>query len=144
MKSRTVTLILSALVLILAIPAFAANTNGSGGDQPAFYDGQLFTINLMMLSTKAEVTQIAKNGSINIIYESDGGLPNNQPFIPVLNAIQADGFNPIWQEVQIVFNPGFTPFQFTRDDDILAAAQAGEITLIPTTDVYRCSVVGSK
>jgi hypothetical protein len=46
--------------------------------------------------------------------------------------------------VQIVFNAG-TPFeQFTSDNDILAAAMMGEITLVPTTEVYRCSVVGPK
>jgi hypothetical protein len=134
----------AVLVLCASAPAFAASTNGSSGEMPAYYDGQLFTINLMMLSSKAEVTQIAHNRSINTIYESDPGLPDNQPFVPVLDAIQADGFNPIWQEVQVVFNSGFTPRQLTSDNEILAAAAAGEVTLIPTTDVYRCSVVGQK
>lgn len=143
MKSRHIVTLVASLLLIAA-SAMAANTNGSAGQMPAYYDGQLFTINLMMLSSNASVSQLQHNHSINIIYESDPGLPDNQPFIPVLNAIQGDGFNPIWQEVQIVFNSGFTPHQFGSDNDILAAAAAGEITLIPTNDVYRCSVVGSK
>jgi hypothetical protein len=62
----------------------------------------------------------------------------------VLDAIQGDGFNPLWQEVQIVFNPGQTPHQFTSDTAILAAATSGVIMLQPTTEVYRCSVVGPK
>jgi hypothetical protein len=36
------------------------------------------------------------------------------------------------------------PQQFSSDNDILAAAAAGQITLVPTTEVYRCSVVGAK
>jgi hypothetical protein len=63
-------------------------------------------------------------------------------FISVLDAIQGDGFNPLWQEVQISFTSGHTPRQLTSDTDILAAAASGEITLSSTTEVYRCSVVG--
>jgi hypothetical protein len=47
--------------------------------------------------------------------------------------------------VDIVFsNPSFAPRQFTSDNAILAAAAAGRITLVPTNEVYRCSVVGQK
>jgi hypothetical protein len=54
-----------------------------------------------------------------------------------------DGFNPLWQEIQIGFNT--IPLQqFTSDTDILAAANAGEITLMATAEVYRCSVLGAK
>jgi hypothetical protein len=60
----------------------------------------------------------------------------------VINAIQGQGFNALWQQVLIRFNSGFTPHQFTSEADILAAAKAGEITLIPTNEVYRDSVVG--
>ena len=33
--------------------------------------------------------------------------------------------------------------QLTGDEDVLDAAASGLITLEPTTEVYRCSVVGS-
>ena len=65
-------------------------------------------------------------------------------FVSVLDAIQGDGFNPLWLEVQISFNEGFTPRQLTSDTDVEAAAASGEITLTPTDEIYRCSVVGSK
>jgi hypothetical protein len=61
-------------------------------------------------------------------------------------AIQGDGFNPLWLQVLIVSNPGFTPHQFVSDVEVEAAA-AGvnpEITLVVTDEVYRCSVVGRK
>ncbi len=110
---------------------------------PAFYDDKLFTINFKELSSKAEVSLLRSNHSINIIYMSDTPLPGGEMFTAVLDAIQGDGFNPLWQEVQIVFDT-IPPQQFTSDTDILAAAAAGQITLVPTTEVYRCSVVGSK
>ncbi len=118
------------------------SANGSGGDMPAYYDGQLFTINFKKEPDSAAAALMAHNGSINVIYMSDPGLPGGQPFDAVLDAIQGDGFNPLWLEVQITFNPGFTPRQITRDDDVLDAAASGEITLSATGEVYRCAVVG--
>jgi hypothetical protein len=54
--------------------------------------------------------------------------------------------NPLWQQVLIVFNDGFTPHQFESEDEVLAAASGPdpEITLVPTDEVYRCSIVRTK
>ncbi len=138
---RTSIVLAGALVaLALAGPALAGNLNGSAGDMPAFYDGKLFTINFKEQPPGGEQSLIAHNGSINTIYMSD----STPGFVSVLDAIQGDGFNPLWLEVQIAFNPGHTPRQLTSDTEILAAAAAGEITLTATDEVYRCSVVGPK
>ncbi len=113
---------------------------------PAFYDDTLFTINFKELPPGGETATLAQNGSINIIYMCDaceGALPGGQSFVSVIDAIQGDGFNPLWLEVQITFDT-IAPQQFTSDEDILEAADAGEITLTPTTEVYRCSVIGPK
>ena len=83
------------------------------------------------------------NRSIKTIYATND-LDEEQDFLSVIDAIQGDGFNPLWHQVLIVFNPGFTPHQFFSDDEVLAAAAAGEITLDSTDEVYRCSIVGSK
>lgn len=93
----------------------------------------------------ASAATIAHNGSINEIYASND-LDEEQDFIPVIDAIQGDGFNPLWRQNLIVFNSGFTPHQFTSDEDVLAAASGAnpEITIVPTDEVYRCSVVGRK
>src|SRR5260221_5281791 len=139
---------LSALALVLSLngSAGAANENGSGRDMPDFYDGELLTINFMELPSGGEQANIQRNGSINTIYMSDPGLPGGQPFISVLDAIQGDGFNPLWVEVQVAFNPGFTPHQFYSDTHIDSAATSTppEITLTRTDEVYRCAVVGPK
>ncbi|GAC1313805.1 MAG: hypothetical protein NVSMB24_37560 [Mucilaginibacter sp.] len=115
-----------------------SNPNGSGGIILVYYDGNLFQMNSKLFTDQPASSLLANNKSINILYESNG-------FVTVTNAIQGGGpgYNALWQEVDIVFNQGFTPHQFLTDNDILPAA-AGlhpEITLVPTTEIYRCDIV---
>ncbi|MGH3055989.1 MAG: hypothetical protein ACRDL7_13525 [Gaiellaceae bacterium] len=129
--------------MTFAAVASAGSMNGRAGIMPAYYDDQLVTINFKELPPGGEQANLTHNRSINTIYQSDGCMPGGSMFVSVLDAIQGDGFNPLWNEVQIVFdNPIFPCQQLTSDTDILAAANAGLITLEPTTEVYRCSVVG--
>jgi hypothetical protein len=96
------------------------------------------------LPDAASAATIANNPSINEIYASND-LDEEQDFIPVIDAIQGDGFNPLWRQNLIVFNAGFTPHQFTSDEEVLAAAGGPnpEITIVESDEVYRCSVVAS-
>jgi hypothetical protein len=121
------------------------STNGAAGQMPAYYEGELFTVNMKELSETASDSTIERNPSLNEIYASND-LDEEQDFIPVIDAIQGEGFNPLWRQILIVFNAGFTPHQFTSEDDIEAAAEGPnpEITLVETDEVYRCSVVGPK
>lgn len=125
--------------------AHAASTNGAAGQMPAFYDGLLNTVNMKEMPDGASAALLAHNASVNTIYASND-LDEEQDFIPVIDAIQGDGFNPLWHQVLIVFNAGFTPHQFFSDDEVLAAAAGPnpEITLDVTDEVYRCSVVKQK
>jgi hypothetical protein len=141
---------LIALVLLYNLPttgqinsARAASKNGAAGQMPAFYDGELFTVN--MKEMPASDPLIGNNSSINEIYASND-LDEEQDFMPVLDAIQGDGFNPLWRQNLIVFNAGFTPHQFFSDTEVLAAAAGPnpEITIVVTDEVYRCSVVGNE
>lgn len=126
-------------LVVLAAPAFAIVSHGNGGTQmPAYYDHNLFTITFMELSPKAEAATIAHNRQTNLIYQSD----DFPAFVSVINAIPADGMNPLWREVQIHWN--VTPYQLYSDDAILAAAAAGKITLETTNEMYICAVVGRK
>jgi hypothetical protein len=123
-------------------------SNGIAGNMPAFYDGHLQTINFKQEPAQGQASLLAHNASINIIYMSTNPV-TGQMLTSVINALPAPGegpgFNPLWQEVDIVFsNPSFAPQQFTSDNAILAAVAAGQITLVPTNEVYRCSVVGQK
>jgi hypothetical protein len=123
-------------------------SNGIAGSVQTFYDGRLQTINFKIMPTQAETSLLAHNKSINIIYESTNPA-TGQPFTTVINALPAPGegpgFNPLWVVVNINFtSSSFAPQQFTSDNDILAAAAAGQITLVPTNVVYRGSVLGQK
>jgi hypothetical protein len=136
-------------LLFVALTGSAAlaaqgSANGAAGQMPAFYEGDLFTVNMFEVPA-TEGSLIDSNRSINTIYASND-LDDEQDFIPVIDAIQGEGFNPLWQQVLIVFNEGFTPHQFTSEAQVLAAAAGAnpEITLVQTDEVYRCSVVGPK
>jgi hypothetical protein len=118
---------------------FAHSTNGRAGQVPAFYDGDLFTVNIYELGETAG-ENLEKNQSVNEIY-SYADLEDPQPFIAIIDAIQGDGFNPLWEQELIVFNAGFTPHQFVSDEEVDDAVASGEITLVETEEFYRCSVV---
>jgi hypothetical protein len=122
-------------------PVFSTRSNGAShaSQIPAFYDGQQITINIKEQNSSDSL--IDHNKSINTIY-AYADLDDDQPFDPVIDAIHGDGFNPLWQQVLIQFNQGFTPHQFTSEEDVLAARDAGEITLVTTDEVYICAVVG--
>jgi hypothetical protein len=118
------------------------SVKGAGGQMPAFYDGEQFTINTLEVSDVSG-DHIVENKSHNEIYVTND-LDDPQDFDPVLDAIQGDGFNPLWEQIKIAFNPGVTPHQFLSDTEVEDAADAGDITLTDTGEMYRCSVVGTK
>jgi hypothetical protein len=125
--------------------AVQGNENGAAGQRSAYYEGDLFTINMKELSETAAASIIANNQSMNEIYASND-LDEDQDFISVIDAIQGEEFNPLWHQTLIVFNEGFSPHQFVSEAEIKAAATGAhpEITLVETDEVYRCSVVGRK
>jgi len=139
---KAVILSLCAAIAVLAGTAQGGSANGSASQMPGLYDGKLFTINFMELPAGGESANLARNRSINTIFQSDPGLPGGEMFISVLDAIQGDGFNPLWQEVQITFTTGHTPRQLYSDNEVAAAFMAGEISLTVTGELYRCAVVG--
>jgi hypothetical protein len=132
-------------VALTGSAAFAAggSPNGAASQRPVFYEDKQVTVN--MFEVPASETLLDHNKSTNTIYASND-LDDEQDFLSVIDAIQGEGFNPLWQQVLIVFNQGFTPHQFTSEDDVLAAADGPnpEISLVPTDEVYRCSIVASK
>jgi hypothetical protein len=152
MKKISVTsrfgVVLLAGVGVLALTAGAAladgKTNGAAGQMPAFYEGSQVTVNMFEVPA-ADGSVLDRNASVNTIYASND-LDDEQDFVAVIDAIQGEGFNPLWHQVLYVFNPGFTPHQFRSEDEVLDAAAGNhpEITLIQTDEVYRCSVVGGR
>ncbi len=142
MKNNISKLIAGTALAIAILTAAPAGGTGSGKTIPAYYDHNLFNIQFVEFSPAAEKSLIQHNASLNFIYQSDPGLPGGQPFISVIDAIPGDGFNPIWEEIQITFTAGHTPRQLFSDTEIAAAFAAGEITLELTGEVYWCPIVG--
>src|SRR5262249_61190291 len=71
MKRRTaLALVVLAAALVLPAQAPAASPNGSAGQMPAYYDGQLFTINFKQQPSGGEASLLTHNGSINTKYKS--------------------------------------------------------------------------
>ncbi len=143
-------LVFSLIVCVGALTigiAMAGSSNGRAGTTPAYYDAELFTVNLMHMPANAAANLIAHNKSINIIYRSEGTIiPGQGPWIDVLDAIHGDGFNPLWLELTVTFKTGVTPYQLFSDNDVIAAATepGATITLTMTSELYRCSVIGPK
>ena len=136
--------LIGAATLALGFALSAQAQQGAASTIQAFYDHEIFNIQFVEFSPAAEQNLLQHNRSLNFIYQSDPGLPGGAPFISVIDAIPGDGFNPIWEEVQITFTAGHTPRQLFSDDEIEAAFEAGEITLTFTGEVYWCPVVGPK
>ena len=130
----------TTFVAVLLVAGQALAGAGKATQIPAFYDGTQVTINIF--EVESSQTLIAKNKSVNDIYVTND-LDEEQDFAPVIDAIQGDGFNPLWHQMLIVFNT-IPPQQFVSEDQVEAAAAAGEITLVDTGEVYICAVVGAK
>src|SRR5712692_6642029 len=100
MKRFVLALVLAMVYLLSLVGStWAGSPNGSAGQMPAYYDGQLFTINFKELPPDAEQSVLQHNQSLNTIYMCDPYEAAGVMFISVLDAIQGDGFNPLWQEV---------------------------------------------
>jgi hypothetical protein len=139
-NARTASILVTAFVAVFLIAGQALAGAGKATQIPAFYDGDQVTINIFEVESGDRL--INSNKSVNEIYVTND-LDEEQDFAPVIDAIQGDGFNPLWQQFLIVFNT-IPPQQFVSEDEVEAAADAGEITLVDTGEVYVCSVVGAK
>ena len=126
---------------ILGLSAAKDNPNGAGGQRPVYYDDLLFTVNMKEVSDDEE--EKLGNAKLAEIF-AYADLDEEQPFLSVIDAIPGEPeFSPLWEQFLIQFNGG-PPHQFTSEEDIDAAVASGEITLIETEEIYRCSVVGQK
>jgi len=101
----------AALGLALVTAARAQSPKCSASEIPAYYDHELFTIQFVEFSPASEQSLLKHNKSLNFSYQSDPGLPVGEPFVSVIDAVPGDGFNPIWEEIQITFTEVNTPRQ---------------------------------
>jgi hypothetical protein len=119
----------------VGVSATTSTSRAPAGAVPCFFNNRLVSIFIIPLSPNAAAQQLLHNKNLNTIFEAVG-------FTPVIDEIQGPGFNPLWQVVNITFNRGVAPHQFTSAADILAAPSS-EITLTFTNMVDTVPVVGS-
>src|ERR671937_2448207 len=139
-RARIGFILVAAFLVVPLVAGQALAGAGKTTQIPAFYDGNQVTINIFELPSSE--TLLASNKSVNTIYATND-LDEEQDFAPVIDAIQGDGFNPLWHQMLIVFNT-IPPQQFVSEDQVEAAAARREITLVDTGEVYICAVVGAK
>jgi hypothetical protein len=132
---------LAPTALIATQATTTKDSEGAATQIPAFFNGQSVTINVLQKSDQSAASLLANNQKLQAIFVTND-LDQPQAFAPVLSAVPGQNFNGNWDQILIQFNPGVTPHQFTSEADILAAAKAGQITLVNTGEVYRDSVVG--
>ena len=133
----------AVLALSLGGTAFASG-NGSGTDMPAYYDCEVHTVNFKPVkldpNTHPQVNNIYVfpkcTGYLMVIDQITGGENTNPP--------PKNGFNPLWQLVNVTFNNGICPssqFDSGFCTDALITTSP-DVTLTPTGMTFRCSVVG--
>jgi len=139
-------------LVALAQPASATVTANSG-----FYDRQVieYQATAEVTSSPQAAQLISKGNVVYHIVDANGNvpavqcarllaaLPNDATSCNVLNFIPTEtGYTGGAWNLQIFhWNPGVTPVELSKDDDILAAVAAGKGTLEVTSTLVRCPVI---
>jgi len=139
-------------LVALAQPASATVTANSG-----FYDRQVieYQATAEVTSSPQAAQLISKGNVVYHIVDANGNvpavqcarllaaLPNDATSCNVLNFIPTEtGYSGGAWNLQIFhWNPGVTPVELSKDDDILAAVAAGKGTLEVTSTLVRCPVI---
>jgi hypothetical protein len=140
-------------LLVLAQPVAA----GTSVDNSGFYDHQIIEYQATAeVTSSPQAAQLISKG--NVVYHivgADGttpavqcarllaALPNDATSCNVLNFIPTEvGYaGGAWNLQIFHWNPGITPVELSKDDDILAAVAARKGTLEVTATLVRCPVI---
>lgn len=137
-------------------PAFSAIAPASV-DNSGFYDHQIieYQATAQVTSSPQAAQQISKGNVVYHIVGADGttpaaqcarllaALPNDATSCNVLNFIPTEvGYaGGAWNLQIFHWKAGTSPFELSKDDDILAAVAAGLGTLEVTATLVRCPVI---
>jgi len=139
-------------LLALAQPASATVAANSG-----FYDHKVIEYQATAeVTSSPQAAQLISKGNIVFhILDADGNvpavqtarltaaLPNDATGGNVLNFIPTEvGYSGgAWNLQVFHWNPGVTPRELSKDDDIIAAVAAGQGTLQITSTLVRCPLI---
>lgn len=149
--------LLTAVVasLLVALPAGATTANT--GHTAGFYDHQFIEYEgtAQVTSSPHAAQQLSAGLIVYHLVGTDGlppavqcarlhaALPNDASDCNVLNRIPTDPnyTGGAWNLQIFHWNPGVTPIELSKDDDITAAAAAGKGYIEVTATLVRCPVI---
>jgi hypothetical protein len=145
-------LVLLGASLLVGLPAAAFAQHASG-----FYDHQIinYEATAQVTSSLQAAQQISLGNIVYHVVDANGSVPavqcarllaafpNLSTDCNVLNFIPTEvGYSGGAWNLQIFhWNPGFTPVELSKDDDITAAAAAGKGWIEVTPILVRCPVI---
>jgi hypothetical protein len=153
--------VLLMTLVTLALVAASTTTVNAGTLNSGYYDHQVieYESSTFSANTVQAALLIAKGNVVYHIVDPNSPRPDKAPLVQcaantaafpgdasncnVLNFIPTEvGYEGgAWNLQIFTWNPGFTIVPLTKDDDILAAAAAGEGTLVATNTLVRCPLV---
>jgi len=142
---------------IVTLLAFAQPVSATSVDNSGFYDHQIIEYQATAeVTSSPQAAQLISKGNIVFhILDANGNVPGVQT-ARLLTALPTDGtggnvlnFIPTevgysggaWNLQIFHWNPGVTPVELSKDDDILAAVAEGRGTLEVTSILVRCPVI---
>jgi hypothetical protein len=128
---------LAAALGLALVPSAGAGENGRGSAMPGYFDCQLVTILHADIPEGGAEALAEHNGQANLIFVFPDGSN-----LDVVDAIPTQGYNPIWQEVEVTWNT--TPSLLCSAAQIFAAEERGDVTLEFTDEFETCPVAGPR
>jgi len=131
MRVLLATFLATGTTLVVALPAMA--TTGKG---QLFHDGAI-------VGTIVTPAPIAPGSGTDPFYKVTNGASGQ---LGIAGVAPGDGpyHGGSWQVYLVTFNPGVTPYLLTSDEAVIAARDAGDVTVARAADAdFRCPVVQS-
>ena len=148
---------MTPILAIVSLPLGAQSVAAASVDNSGFYDHKVieYQATAQVTSSPQAAQQISKGNVVYHIVGTDGttpavqcarllaALPDDATSCNVLNFIPTEvGYaGGAWNLQIFHWKAGVTPFELSKDDDILAAVNAGEGTLEVTPILVRCPLI---
>jgi len=131
MRVLLATFLATGTALVVALPAMA--TTGKG---QLFHDGAV-------VGTVVTAAPIAPGSGTDPFYKVTNGASGQ---LGIAGVAPGDGpyHGGSWQVYVVTFNPSVTPYLLTSDEAVIAARDAGDVTVTRAGNAdFRCPVVHS-
>ena len=131
MRLLLATFLAAGTALLAALPAMATTETGQ-----LFHDGAV-------VGTVVTPAPIAPGSGTDPFYKVTNGAAGQ---LGIAGVAPGDGpyHGGSWQVYLVTFNPGVTPYLLTSDEAVIAAGDAGDVTVTRAGNAdFRCPVVES-